>query len=181
MSVARLIDWGRRSASVASLMLVLLLAGASLLRHLADDTSATRASIARYQRIAADLPRLEAASRSRPAAEPAARVAGDPSIEAALWQSQLSRLASAQGLQLASAEPLLADRPAGTKPSIALELVGPTAGLLSFVYEIERGASAMTIARLEITPAGQADANSAVPAEKLLRIRLQAVPSSAAP
>jgi hypothetical protein len=142
VTLSRLIDPTRRFASRAALAFVLLLAAAMLLRHVAGmgEEEQRRAELARYQRIAAYLPRLEAAARNRPAAE----APENPSLALALWQSRLSQLAGAQGLQLASAEPLLAEG----RPSIALELVGGTPGLLGFLYEVERGTPAMTITRL---------------------------------
>jgi len=165
VSRPRLADPVRRFAPLALLAFALLLALAAGLNHLAriGEQEEERAAIARYARIAADLPRLEAASR----ALPAAAAPDNPSLAVALWQSRLAQLAGARGLQLTSAEPLLAEG----KPSILLELVGATSGLLAFVYEVERGSPAMTIARLEVASIAAADGAASEPQ---LRIRLQA-------
>jgi hypothetical protein len=171
MTLSRLVDSTRRFGPRAAIVFILLLAATTLVRHIAGigDEEEQRAAILRYQRIAADLPRLEMAARNRPAAE----APENPSLALALSQSRLVQLAGRQGLQLASAEPLLAEG----RQSMALELVGGTAGLLGFVYEVERGTPAMTITRLEVTAAAVENAAS----EPLLRVRLQAQAVKATP
>jgi hypothetical protein len=155
---------GQRLARTACFAAILLLAAATLVRHIAGlgEQQEQRAAIARYERIAADLPRLVAAS-----GQPSAREMPDnPDLALALWQSRLAQLAAAQGLQLLSAESQRADG----KPAIVLELAGKTPGLLGFLFEVERSAPAMRLGRLEITPAAAEPGLGEPP----LRIRLQA-------
>jgi hypothetical protein len=163
---------GQRLARTACFAAILLLGVAMLLRHVAGlgEQEEQRAAIARYERIAADLPRLVAAS-----GQPSTRETPDnPDLALALWQSRLAQLAAAQGLQLLSAESQRADG----RPAIVLELAGDTPGLLAFLFEVERGTPAMRLARLEIAPGAAAEAGVGEPQ---LRIRLQAEAAGQAP
>lgn len=163
---------GQRLARTACFAAILVLAAAALLQHIAGlgEQEEQRTAIARYQRIAADLPRLTAASGTLSA--PA--TLDNPNLAMALWQSRLAQLAGAHGLQLVSAEPQLADG----RPSIMLELAGNTPGLLAFLFEVEQGTPAMEVGRLEIAPAAASEGNVSEPP---LRIRVQAQAVRATP
>ena len=165
MTLAGLAMPGRPLARILCFAAILILAAAALLQHVAGfgEQEEQRTAIARYQRIAADLPRLTAASATLPAPAPL----DNPNLAMAVWQSRLAQLAGAHGLQLVSAEPQLADG----RPSIMLELAGSTPGLLGFLFEVEQGTPAMGVARLEIAPAAASETNVSEPP---LRIRLQA-------
>lgn len=172
MTLAGFVMPGPRLVRTACLAAILLLAAAALLHHIAGlgEQEEQRAAIARYGRIAADLPRLVAAS-----GQPSARETPEnPDLALALWQSHLAQLAAAQGLQLLSAESQRADG----KPTIVLELAGETPGLLGFLFEVERGTPAMRLGRLEIAPGAAAAPGLGEPP---LRIRLQADAAGQAP
>lgn len=177
MTLETLGSRARAGTPFAAAALMLLLIALSLARHLGDEGAAERASLARFQRIAADLPRLERMASSLPSRTSQETAPANPSLAAATWQSELGRLAAAHDLELASAEPLLDKDGAASMPQIALELVGHSAGLLAFLYEVEHATIRTRITRLEIAPTGEAKGGMEPP----LSVRLQAVLESAAP